>query len=135
MRRRGGAADPHASFEIPAEALDAPAGLFQHRRRHRIGNPEGRAEPESRPLHHRDAHLRRSRHAPHTPAPRAPTSKVGRTAAPTTPPPPPTPAPPPPAGSGVKMPRSGRMLLLGGGGRRGGPAEEEKKNQNHFCSR
>ena len=40
--------------QTSTEALDALAGFMQQRRCRRVGNPEGRAEPERRALHHRD---------------------------------------------------------------------------------
>src|SRR5262249_19834223 len=43
------------SLQIPAEALDAPAGFFERRGGGRVGNTEGGAETEGRALHHRDA--------------------------------------------------------------------------------
>src|SRR4030088_230312 len=41
--------------QIPAEALDALARILQRRRGGGVGDAEGRAEPEGRALHHRDA--------------------------------------------------------------------------------
>ena len=43
------------SPQIAAEPLNATPRLFQRRRRRGVGNAESRAEPEGRPLHHRDA--------------------------------------------------------------------------------
>src|ERR1700688_4691169 len=46
-----------ASPQAAAETLDTAAGLLQVLGLDRIGNPEGRAEPERRALHHRHAFL------------------------------------------------------------------------------
>src|SRR6185437_6594648 len=42
-------------LQVPAEALDAGAGLFERGRRCRIRDAERRADAEWRALHHRDA--------------------------------------------------------------------------------
>src|SRR5262249_55998988 len=44
-----------ALLQVPAEALDAAAGLLQRRRRGGVGDAERRSEPEGRALHHGDA--------------------------------------------------------------------------------